>query len=132
MVDPVIERTVQLIDSQLHLCNNDCFALSLVGKFAKSIYFQLRIGETFNKGVYHKLKEKLQEDYNDLTNKYNEEANQHQLLLKNLKVISKDTEEKYLKNIQELENQINDINQHTIIDIVKRSVKHITKANTPI
>lgn len=51
MVDPVIERTIQLIDSQLHLRNNDCFALSLVGKFAKSIYFQLRIGETFNKRV---------------------------------------------------------------------------------
>ncbi|CAB4480581.1 unnamed protein product [Rhizophagus irregularis] len=51
MVDPVIERTIQLIDSQLHLRNNECFALSLVGKFAKSIYFQLRIGETFNKRV---------------------------------------------------------------------------------
>ncbi|CAB4444384.1 unnamed protein product [Rhizophagus irregularis] len=51
MVDPVIERTIQLIDSQLHLRNNDCYALSLVGKFAKSIYFQLRIGETFNKRV---------------------------------------------------------------------------------
>lgn len=51
MIDPVIERTIQLIDSQLHLRNNDCSALSLVGKFAKSIYLQLRIEETFYKRI---------------------------------------------------------------------------------
>ncbi|PKY55495.1 hypothetical protein RhiirA4_548762 [Rhizophagus irregularis] len=147
MVDPVIERTIQLIDSQLHLRNNDCYALSLVGKFAKSIYFQLRIGETFNKRVqfisvplhpesaimrgavlygqnyvnmsdndniieniqFHlsqtikrldEEKKKLQEDYNDLTNKYNEEANQHQITVENLK-----------NDIEGLETHIEDINQ---------------------
>ncbi|RGB42330.1 hypothetical protein C1646_810066, partial [Rhizophagus diaphanus] len=161
MFDLTIEKIIQLIDSQLRSCNDDCFALSLVGNFAESRYLQLRIEETFNKRVQfishiHKTaiirgavqyglnydnmsisnikfqlsqtikkfegeKKKLQEEnklynnlkgnYNDLTIKYNEEANQHQIIVENLKNEIKEIEEKHSKNIHHLENQINDINQ---------------------
>jgi hypothetical protein len=56
----------------------------------------------------------LQEKYNGLTNKYHEEKNQHQIIVKNLKSDIKGIEDKYLKNIQQLESQIkqiNDVNQ---------------------
>lgn len=53
MFDPIIEKIIQLIDSQLNLCNNDCFALIFVGKFVNSKYLQLRIKETFYSRVQH-------------------------------------------------------------------------------
>jgi hypothetical protein len=48
----ILERIIQLIDSQLRLCNDDCFALLLVGEFVESSeYLQLRIKEEFSKRV---------------------------------------------------------------------------------
>ncbi|CAG8666495.1 139_t:CDS:2 [Rhizophagus irregularis] len=149
MLDPIIEKIIQLIYSQLNLCNNDCFALIFVGKFANSGYLQLRIKETFCRRVQHIFHipqnevpiikgavqygldltydntnisykqfqilsttiKKLEEENNDLTNKYNEKANQHQIIVENLKTEIKEIEEKHSENIQHLENQINDINQ---------------------
>ncbi|GBC02377.1 hypothetical protein RclHR1_00460015 [Rhizophagus clarus] len=49
--DPVIERIIQLIDSQLRLCNDNCFALLLTGEFGKSKYLQLRIKNEFRSRV---------------------------------------------------------------------------------
>ncbi|CAB4480582.1 unnamed protein product [Rhizophagus irregularis] len=54
---------------------------------------------------------KLEEENNDLTNKYNEKANQHQIIVENLKTEIKEIKEKHSENIQHLANQINDINQ---------------------
>ncbi|GBC10594.1 hypothetical protein RclHR1_09760004 [Rhizophagus clarus] len=59
----------------------------------------------------NQLHNNLEEKYNDLTNKYDEEKNQHQIIVENLKSDIKGVEEKYIKNIQQLENQINDSNQ---------------------
>ncbi|PKB94919.1 hypothetical protein RhiirA5_437762, partial [Rhizophagus irregularis] len=149
MFDPIIEKIIQLIYSQLNLCNNDCFALIFVGKFANSGYLQLRIKETFCRRVQHIFYipqnevpiikgavqygldltydntnisykqfqilsttiKKLEEENNDLTNKYNEKANQHQIIVENLKTEIKEIKEKHSENIQHLANQINDINQ---------------------
>ncbi|CAB4446503.1 unnamed protein product [Rhizophagus irregularis] len=53
MFDPIIEKIIQLIDSQLRSCNDDCFALIFVGIFVKSEYLRLRIKETFCSRVQH-------------------------------------------------------------------------------
>ncbi|CAB4489839.1 unnamed protein product [Rhizophagus irregularis] len=50
IIDPIVERIVQLVDSQLRLCDN-CFAISLVGDFGRSKYLQLRIEEKFSTRV---------------------------------------------------------------------------------
>jgi hypothetical protein len=50
IIDPTVERIVQLIDSQMLSCDN-CFAISLVGEFGKSKYLQLRIEEKFGTRV---------------------------------------------------------------------------------
>ncbi|GBB90391.1 hypothetical protein RclHR1_17320004, partial [Rhizophagus clarus] len=59
----------------------------------------------------NQLYKNLQEKYNDLNDKYNEEKNQHQIIVENLKRDIEGIEDKYTKNIQQLENQISDINQ---------------------
>ncbi|RGB29467.1 hypothetical protein C1646_713506 [Rhizophagus diaphanus] len=154
--DPIIDKIIQLIDSQLRLCDDNCFALSLVGDFGKSNYLQSRIKKEFNTrvrlisrppysvtaimrgavlyGLYHvnqnriqnqlkntikelkEVKEKnevlqdqillyvnLQEEYKTLINKYNNETNQHQIVVKKLKSDIKVIEEKYQNQI--IENQ---------------------------
>jgi hypothetical protein len=51
MFDSVIERIIQLIDSQLLFCNNGCFALMLFGEFVMSKYLQIRIKKAFDNRV---------------------------------------------------------------------------------
>jgi hypothetical protein len=50
MFDPIINRIIQLIDSQLRLCDNNCFAILLIGEFGPR-YLQLRIEENFRARV---------------------------------------------------------------------------------
>ncbi|CAB5352014.1 unnamed protein product [Rhizophagus irregularis] len=150
--DPIIEKIIQLIDSQLRLCDDNCFALSLVGELGKSKYLQSRIKKEFNTrvrlisrppysvtaimrgavlyGLYHVnqnriknqlkntikelkgVKEKnevlqdqmllyvnLQEEYKTLINKYNNETNQHKIIVEKLKRDIKGIEEKYQNQI---------------------------------
>ncbi|GET02603.1 hypothetical protein GLOIN_2v1883388 [Rhizophagus clarus] len=58
---------------------------------------------------YKSLYDNLQKNYNDVMNKYNQEKNQHQIIVENMKI---NIEDKYLKDIQQLENQIIDNDQH--------------------
>ncbi|GBB98506.1 hypothetical protein RclHR1_32470001, partial [Rhizophagus clarus] len=48
MFDPIVERIIKLIDSQLHLSNNNCSALLMVGGFSESKYLQSRIRQKFS------------------------------------------------------------------------------------
>jgi hypothetical protein len=50
MFDPVVERIIQLMNSQLNLCN-DCSALFLIGGFGASNYLQSRIKQEFSSRV---------------------------------------------------------------------------------
>jgi hypothetical protein len=49
--DPVIKRVIQLIDSQLCLCDDNCFAIVLAGKIGESEYFQSITKEEFGTRV---------------------------------------------------------------------------------
>jgi hypothetical protein len=51
--DPIIKKIIQLIDSQLRLCDDNCFALSLIGRIGESKYFQSKIKENFSAKVKH-------------------------------------------------------------------------------
>ncbi|GBC02372.1 hypothetical protein RclHR1_00460010 [Rhizophagus clarus] len=51
--EPIIERIIQLIDYQLRLCYDSCYAILLVGEFGKSKYLQLRIEEKFRTRTRH-------------------------------------------------------------------------------
>jgi hypothetical protein len=51
--DPIIKRIIQLIDSRLRLCDDNCIAIIFAGKIGESDYFQSRMKEEFGTKVKH-------------------------------------------------------------------------------
>ncbi|CAB4434630.1 unnamed protein product [Rhizophagus irregularis] len=51
MFDPIVKKIIKLIDSQLHLSNNNCSAILMVGGFSESKYLQSRIKQEFKSKV---------------------------------------------------------------------------------
>ncbi|GBC29314.2 uncharacterized protein OCT59_009912 [Rhizophagus irregularis] len=51
MFDPIVKRIIQLIDTRLHLINNNCSAILMVGGFSESKYLQSRIKQEFSSKV---------------------------------------------------------------------------------
>ncbi|RGB23996.1 hypothetical protein C1646_805401 [Rhizophagus diaphanus] len=51
MFDPIVKKIIKLIDTQLHLINNNCSAILMIGKFSESNYLQSRIKEEFKSKV---------------------------------------------------------------------------------
>ncbi|PKK64594.1 hypothetical protein RhiirC2_854196 [Rhizophagus irregularis] len=53
MFDPIIKKIIQLIDTQLHLSNNNCSAILMFGEFSESKYLLSRIKNEFRSKVKH-------------------------------------------------------------------------------
>ncbi|PKK64592.1 hypothetical protein RhiirC2_97920 [Rhizophagus irregularis] len=51
MFDPIVKKIIKLIYTQLHLINNNCLAILMVGKFSESKYLQSRIKQEFSSKV---------------------------------------------------------------------------------
>ncbi|PKY48690.1 hypothetical protein RhiirA4_525793 [Rhizophagus irregularis] len=51
MFDPIVKKIIQLIDTRLHLIDNNCSAILMVGEFSESKYLQSRIKQEFSSKV---------------------------------------------------------------------------------